>query len=169
MNIKEIIECIINHCKHFINGGSDEAVINNAKNILSLRLQRYRLNALEDYSSVKEYLTLWFANEDSEKLCCLFLDQEHRLIQCNNILFGSIHQCEGKAMKEIVRVAVISNASAIILSSDGPSIEQDDIEASSMIKLKEMQKVFSFIDVRVIDYILVCGTTTFSFKEKNMI
>ena len=169
MNIKPIIECVINHFTHFINGGSDEAVINNAKHILSLRLQRCRLNALEDYSSVKEYLTLWFANDESEKLCCLFLDQEHRLIQCNNILFGSIDQCEEQGVKEIARIAIMCNASAVIFSNNVPSIDPDNIEASSITDLKEVQQALNFVDIRVIDHVLICGTTSFSFKEKNII
>lgn len=166
INKHKVIESVYNTFLNFINSGSDEAVVDNAKRILSLRLKKNGINALEDFNSVKEYLTLWFANEDTEKTFCLYLDQEHRLIQCQNIFFGTINECD-KHAKEIARVALLSNASSIIFSSNVSSLPECDTSCAK--KIKMVKESLNLIDVRVIDHLFICGSESLSFKEEELL
>lgn len=168
MNIKKVTEYIFNLFAYFIDGGSDEAVINRAKRILMLRLQKKPISVLNDYSSVKEYLTLWFCGRESHLLCCVFFSQEHQLIKCCNILIGSVDECDKGAIKEIGGLAIACNASAVIFSNNVASIEPEAIDLSEHSQLKAVKDGLDLIDVRILDLILVSGSTCFSFKEKGM-
>jgi len=165
-NVNDFIASIYNQFLNFINSGSDDAVIDNAKRILSLRLKKKGINALEDFNSVKEYLILWFANEDAVKFCCIYLDQEHRFIQCQNVFFGSIKQCE-KHIKEISRTALMSNASSVIFSNNVRSLT--DYDTSCIKNIKIAQDALTLIDVRVIDHLFICGSEHFSLKEEGLL
>ena len=71
---------------------SDETLLGAALKILADQLVRGDL--LESPTATRNYLALRFANLEHEVFCCLFLDNRHRLIACDELFPGDCRRGE---------------------------------------------------------------------------
>lgn len=92
---------------------SDDEVIAEALRILAQRMMRG--SALTNPQATREYLAVRFADLQHEVFCCVFLDNRHRVIACEELFRGTV---DGASVhpREVVKEALIRNASAVILA-----------------------------------------------------
>src|SRR5690606_6183957 len=69
---------------------------------------------------VRHYLTARLRHQDRELFCCLFLDNRHRVIRCEELFQGTI---DGASVypREVVKRALALSAAAVIFAHNHPS------------------------------------------------
>ena len=123
--------------------------------------------ALTTPTSVKDYLTLHLAQEEKEVFSILWMDSQNRVIAHDDLFFGTLTQTSVYP-REVVKRALAHNAGAAILSHNHPSGFCDPSLADQAIT-RELKTALGYVDVRVLDHIIVAGTSTMSFAERGLI
>jgi DNA repair protein RadC len=143
---------------------SDEDVIAAALRILSERLARS--NALTNPRATREYLVMRFAGLEHEIFCCVYLDNRHRVIACEELFRGTI---DGSSVhpREVVKRALVHNAAAVILAHNHPSGVAEPSQADELIthRLKES---LALVDIRVLDHLVVGGAVAESMADRGL-
>jgi len=144
---------------------SDEVLIDAALKILADQLVRGDL--LESPSATRRYLALRFSSLEHEVFCCLFLDNRHRLIACDELFRGTI---DGASVhpREVVKRALAHNAAAVILAHNHPSGVAEPSQADELITLR-LKDALAFVDIRVIDHVIVAGAKVVSLAERGVL
>lgn len=97
----------------------------------------------------------------------LLLNHSHRLLSIVEISSGNV-SCTPVSTREVIQLALLKNASSVILSHNHPSgklcFSQSDIEITK--KLKEMCSLFS---IRLIDHIVLTQESYKSMMEENIL
>ena len=145
---------------------SDDEVIAKALSIIKRRLRKPG-EAMTSPQSVKDYLTIKLAELEHEVFFTLWLDGQHRVIQFGSMFRGTMNQTSVYP-REVVKEALRLNAGAVIFAHNHPSGMPEPSRADEMLT-KTLQEALALVDVKVLDHIIVGGTTTVSFAEKGLI
>jgi len=119
-----------------------------------------------DAKTTKEYLTFKLGHHESEVFALMFLNSQHQLIEYNEMFHGTIDSASVYP-REVLKVALSVNASAVILGHNHPSGSSVPSNADKRIT-KRLVDALGLIDVRVLDHVVV-GKTAFSFAEKGLL
>lgn len=143
-----------------------DRTIARALKILESRLS-YEGTAMGNPATTKKYLICKMSELKSEVFGMLMLDSQHRVIKSQNLFNGTI---DGASVypREVVRAALEANAAAVILYHNHPSGMPEPSMADRQIT-RRLVDALALIDVRVLDHIIVGGTTTRSFAEDGLI
>jgi len=144
---------------------SDEVLIDTALKVLAEKLVRGDL--FESPAVTRNYLALRFSSLEHEVFCCLFLDNRHRLIACDELFRGTI---DGASVhpREVVKRALAHNAAAVILTHNHPSGVADPSQADEMITLR-LKDALGVVDIRVLDHLIVAGAKVVSLAERGVL
>jgi|TARA_R110001583_G_scaffold18601_1_gene73814 DNA repair protein RadC len=112
----------------------------------------------------QNFLNLRLGYQEREVFAVLFLDSQHRLIQYQELFFGTI-DAAAVYPREVVKAALHHNAAAVIFSHNHPSGVSQPSQADISITDK-LKKALDLIDVRTLDHIII-GEDTFSFAESG--
>jgi DNA repair protein RadC len=93
----------------------------------------------------------------------LLLDTRHRLIRSEILFRGTV---DGAAVhpREVARVVVDANASAVILFHNHPSGVCEPSSADERITAR-LTETLALIDVRVLDHLIIGAAAEYSFAE----
>lgn len=112
------------------------------------------------------YLKAEIGNQAREFFMVICLNSSNQIIQKKVLFAGTIDQAQVYP-REIIKLGLIENASAIILVHNHPSgnskPSQDDLILTN--KLEELAKQFN---MRIHDHIIVTGHTAFSIKANRL-
>lgn len=88
-----------------------------------------------------------------EVFACLYLDNQHRFLQFDELFRGTI---DGASVypREVVKSALQHNAAAVILAHNHPSGIAEPSQADIHIT-KRIQSALDLVDIRVLDHIIV--------------
>lgn len=113
----------------------------------------------------RQYLQARLGGYQHEVFACLFLDNQHRLIQFEELFQGTI---DGAAVypREVVKRVLALNAAAVIFAHNHPSGVAEPSQADRLIT-KRLVQALSLIDVRVLDHFVVGGSDVVSMAEMN--
>jgi DNA repair protein RadC len=108
-----------------------------------------------------------YAGQQREVFGCMFLDNRHRLIRFDEVFHGTI---DGASVhpREVVKLALARNAAAVILAHNHPSGVAEPSQADELITAR-LRDALSLVDIRVLDHLVVGGTTVTSFVERGLI
>lgn len=125
-----------------------------------------RGETLTSPDKAKDCIKLKLAPYEHEVFVCLFLDNQHRVIACDELFRGTI---DGASVypREVVKAALHHNAAALIIAHNHPSGISDPSQADRVITAK-LKEALALIDVRVLDHFIV-GETVFSFAEHGLL
>jgi DNA repair protein RadC len=70
--------------------------------------------------------------------------------------------------REVVRIGLKLNASAVIFAHNHPSGSPEPSRADEMLT-NQLRQALSLVDVKVLDHFIVADTTVMSFAEKGLI
>lgn len=144
---------------------AEDDVIAQALGILARRVRRtICFNAPQ---VVKDFLAVRMSPLDCEVFAVLFLDAQHRLIECVDMFRGTISQTSVYP-REVIKTALRLNASAVILAHNHPSGLPDPSRADEHLT-QTLKTALQTIDVRTLDHIVVGGGETVSFAERGLI
>lgn len=145
---------------------SEGEVVAKALEIIERRLRKP--GAVVDSSQVvKDYLTIKLAELEHEVFAALFLDGQHRVIQYTEMFRGTLTQTSVYP-REVVKEALRINAGAVIFAHNHPSGMAEPSRADEALT-KTLKDALALVEVKVLDHIIVGGTTTVSFAEKGLI
>lgn len=117
--------------------------------------------------AVRDFLKIYFAGREYESFVVLFLDTQNRLITCEEMFRGTLSQTSVYP-REIVKTALAQNAASVIFSHNHPSGAPEPSRADEALT-QTLKAALALVDVRVLDHIIVGGTSTLSFAERGLL
>jgi DNA repair protein RadC len=126
-----------------------------------------RGDVLSNPDDTRNFLMSELSGRDYEVFACLFLDNKHRVIQFEELFYGTI---DGASVhpREVIRRTIINNAAALILAHNHPSGMAEPSEADITITQKLIE-LLSYLDVRVLDHFIIGDGYCLSLAEKGLI
>jgi DNA repair protein RadC len=94
------------------------------------------------------------------------LDSQHKLIDYREIFFGTINAASVYP-REVVKLVLVENAAAVILSHNHPSGTLQPSQADIAIT-KRLRDALALVDVSVLDHVII-GDGTYSFAEQGLL
>lgn len=147
---------------------ADNATIASALAILERRMTQQRAgHVLDSPNTVRNYLTLRYADQAYESFGCIFVDAQNRIIRCVDLFRGTLKQTTVYP-REVVRAALDANAAAVILFHNHPSGTAEPSGADRMLT-DALRSALTLVDIRVLDHLIVAGMRTYSFAEYGLI
>ena len=110
----------------------------------------------------------WFKHlQDSEreKFIVLCLNVKNQVVCFDVISIGSVSQCN-VSPREVVKSAILCNASSIILIHNHPSGDCTPSEADRNLTIG-LQNACSIFDIKVLDHIIIGNGEFYSIGEKS--
>lgn len=135
---------------------------------LSVLAQRHRRGrALTNPRHTQDYLRLKLGDRKHEVFGTLFLDSQHRMLQCAELFQGTI---DGAAVypRVVVQRALELNAAAVMFFHNHPSGVAEPSAADRTIT-RRLQDALALIDVRVLDHLVVSAGEATSFAERGLL
>lgn len=142
-----------------------QAVLEMAKRHLRDSLQRG--DALTSPDKTRDFLTAQLRAYKHEVFACLFLDNQHRIIEFEELFLGTI---DGAAIypREVAKKALSHNAAAVILAHNHPSGVTSPSQADKQITQK-LKQALALLDIRVLDHFVIGDGQAYSFAEHGLI
>ena len=122
---------------------------------------------IERPSSAFLYLQTIMGSYENEVFGSVFLDTQHRIICFEELFRGSINAANIYP-REVVKKALSVNAAAVIFVHNHPSGDPEPSEADKKITV-QLRETLNFIDVRVLDHIVIGAKECVSMTERGLI
>jgi DNA repair protein RadC len=142
---------------------TQEEILAMAKQLIERQFARGE--ALTSPNAAREFLMLELAMLEHEVFYCIFLDNQHRILQSEHCFQGTIDNANVYP-RELVKRSLTLNASALILAHNHPSGLPEPSEADRSITRKVIDAL-ALVDVRVLDHFIVGGAEVVSFAERG--
>ena len=142
-----------------------QAVMEMARRHFSEMLQRG--DALTSPEITRAYLSAQLRGYSFEVFACLFLDNQHRVIQWEELFRGTI---DGASVypREVAKRALFHHAAAVIFAHNHPSGINEPSQADRQITDK-LKQALGLFDIRVLDHFIVGDGLPYSFAEHGLI
>jgi DNA repair protein RadC len=130
-----------------------------------LASELHRPDAMTHPAACADYLRARIGGYPYEVFACVFLDNRHRVIACEELFRGSI---DGASVhpREVVRRCLSHNAAAVIFAHNHPSGVAEPSQADRDIT-RHLQQALKLIEVRVLDHFIIGGGTPLSLAERG--
>jgi DNA repair protein RadC len=126
-----------------------------------------RQPVLQNPRAVRGYLSVHYAGQEREVFGVMFLDNRHRLIAVEEMFLGTVDVASVHP-REVVKRALKLNAAAVILAHNHPSGVAEPSQADELITAR-IRDALALVDIRVLDHLIVGGTTVTSLAERGLI
>ncbi len=126
-----------------------------------------RGDALTSPDHTRTYLSAQLRDRHQEVFACLFLDNRHRVIEYEELFYGTV---DGASVhpREVVRRCISHNAAAVILAHNHPSGVAEPSRADEQIT-ERLKQALSLVDVRMLDHMIVGDGEVTSLAERGLI
>lgn len=126
-----------------------------------------RGNVLTSPEATREYLSAQLRGYTYEVFACLFLDNQHRVIQLEELFRGTI---DGASVypREVAKRALFHNAAAVIFAHNHPSGISEPSQADQNITDK-LKQALTLFDIRVLDHFIIGDGQPYSFAEHGLL
>ncbi len=142
-----------------------QATLEMARRHLGETLQRE--DALHNPLQTQQFLRAKLRHQTQEVFACLFLDNRHRVIEYEELFFGTINGASVHP-REVLKRALYHNAAALILAHNHPSGVAEPSNADKQLT-QQLKESLSLIDVRVLDHVVIGEGRVVSFAEQGLI
>jgi len=144
----------------------EDKIIETAMAILKSRIKTYEFSFTQA-DSVVQYLGLKVARLEHEVFGCLFLNNQHQLIEDEILFTGTI---DGASVypREVARAALDHNAAAVIYYHNHPSGLNVASLADKAITSK-LKQALGLLEIRTLDHIIIAGNEFVSFAQTGQI
>ncbi len=124
-------------------------------------------DVLTSVDACRNFLKAQLRDEPHEVFACLFLDNQHRVIEFSPLFYGTI---DGASVypRVVVEKALSKQAAAIIFAHNHPSGIAEPSEADKQIT-RRLTQALALVDIRVLDHFIVGDQAVLSFAEHGLI
>jgi DNA repair protein RadC len=122
--------------------------------------------ALTSVENAKKALQLRLAFKRHEVFVVVYLDCQHRIIECVDVFRGTLNAASVYP-REVAYQALQFNAESVMLCHNHPSGKSTPSEADKRIT-ESLRKALAMFDIHVLDH-LVIGEDVYSFAEHGLI
>ncbi|MGK2883665.1 MAG: JAB domain-containing protein [Rhodococcus sp. (in: high G+C Gram-positive bacteria)] len=122
---------------------------------------------LDSPTLVKNYFKVHFAGAERETFVVVFLDSQMRVIATEELFAGTLQQTSVYP-REVVKRALHHNAGGVIFGHPHPSGQCEPSRADEFLT-QTLKSALSLVDVRVLDHMVVSGSTCTSFAERGLL
>ncbi|KOC88014.1 RadC family protein [Winslowiella iniecta] len=129
------------------------------------RASMAREDALENPQATHQYLLSMLAHQEREIFMVIFLDNQHRVLNSQEMFAGSINSVEVHP-REIVREALKINAAALILAHNHPSGMAEPSAADGDIT-RQIVSAGLLLNIRILDHLVIGQGQYVSFAERG--
>lgn len=145
---------------------TEQKIINDALEILRLRIKKPD-TYITSPSDTISYLKLKLAELEHEIFAVMLLDNRHGVIHYEEMFRGTI---DGASVypREVVKLALKHNASAIIFGHNHPSGNPEPSTADENITVR-LKKALELVEIRTLDHIIVGGNQHTSLAERGIL
>lgn len=112
----------------------------------------------------KTFLSCKLGEYEREVFGVMLLNNQHQLIEFNELFFGTVDSASVYP-REVVKLVLEKNASAVIFAHNHPSGDATPSQADRRIT-ERLRDALALVDVRVLDHIVV-GSDCMSFAERG--
>lgn len=132
-----------------------------------IREAQFARVSLENPNAARDFLVAKLGMLEHEVFATIFLDNRHRVIAFEILFTGSI---AGASVypREVVKHALKHNACAVIFAHNHPSGVPEPSHADREIT-RELKDALRYVEVRVLDHIIVGGNQTTSFAQRGLL
>ncbi len=141
-----------------------QAALELGRRYLEARL--HRGDMLSSPEATRSYLTYRMKGLTYEAFVCLFLDNRHRVIRCEEMFRGTVDSAQVYP-REVVKRALVLNAAAVILAHNHPSGEAEPSHADRAIT-ERLKDALALIEVRVLDHLVIGDGVATSMAERGL-
>ncbi len=122
---------------------------------------------LTSSAATRDYLRARFKSCESEVFRCLFLNNQHHVMEFEELFRGTI---DGAAVypREVVKRALYHNAAAVIFAHNHPSGIAEPSQADIAITRK-LKTAMQTIEIRVLDHLVIGAGEVVSFAERGLV
>jgi DNA repair protein RadC len=124
-------------------------------------------DALTSPEATRRYLKMRLRGYPYEVFAGLFLDNRNRVIEYKELFTGTINSASVHS-REVVRAAITCNAAAVIFAHNHPSGVSEPSQADIHIT-ERLRQALEYIEVRVLDHIIIGEGEGTSFAERGLI
>ena len=144
---------------------SDEELIKDALKCLKRRFRKGKI--ITRPADMIDYLKLELAEREYEVFCVVFLDNRNRILVFEELFRGTVDSTHVYP-REIAKLALQHNASAVILAHNHPSGDTKPSVADQQIT-QRIKETLTLFDIRVLDHFVIGVLGATSFAEKGLI
>ena len=141
------------------------AVMEIARRALREKLDRGSM--LSSPQTVRDYLRLKLQERPHEVFVAVFLDAQNRVLAVEELFRGTLTQTSVYP-REVVKRALTLNAGAVIFAHNHPSGVAEPSRSDELLTAS-LKQALALVDVRVLDHLIVAGTSTVSFAERGLL
>ncbi|WP_308217669.1 JAB domain-containing protein [Paenalcaligenes niemegkensis] len=102
-----------------------------------------------------------------EHCIALYLDNQLRLIECEEIAKGTINQASIYP-RELLKSALVHHASAVILAHNHPSGIREPSQADLHLT-RHLKQALQLVDIRLLDHLIITANHATSLAERSQI
>lgn len=144
---------------------SETEVLAAAEDILLRRLQRQ--GSLANPAATDDYLRHRIGGMEHEVFIAIWLDNRHQIIGVEQLFRGSIAGAS-IYIREVAKAALRANAAAVIFAHNHPSGVAEPSSADREIT-QELKAALRFLEIRVLDHVVVGAGTTTSMAQRSLL
>lgn len=117
--------------------------------------------------AAKSFLVSRLGNLEYEAFWALWIDSQHRLIAAEAIFRGTLTETSVYP-RELLKLALRYNAASVVLAHNHPSGVAECSRADERLT-NHLKSALAMIDVKVLDHLIVAGTSCMSFAERGLL
>ncbi len=142
-----------------------QAVLEMSKRHLQESMQRG--DALTNPDDTKRFLSARLRDYPHEVFAILFLDNQHRVIEFEELFHGTIDSAAVHP-REVVRRALHHNAAALILAHNHPSGINEPSQSDQQIT-QRLKEALALVEIRLLDHFIIGDGEPTSLAERGML
>jgi len=124
-------------------------------------------SVLCDPRATREFMRMQLRDLPHEVFCCLYLDNRQRVIAFKELFRGTIDGANVHP-REVVKEALMRNASAVILAHNHPSGIAEPSQADELIT-RRLKDALGLVDIRVLDHLIIGDGVCESFADRGLL
>ena len=141
-----------------------QAILEMWRRYMQETVQRGHL--LNNTIDLHHYLFAKLRHQQQEVFACLFLDSRHRIIQFEELFYGTVHSSIVYP-REIIKRALYHNAEAVVLAHNHPSgiatPSQEDKQTTIQLKT-----ILEWVDIKLLDHLIIGDNAIVSLAAQGL-
>ena len=136
-----------------------------AQRVLARRMRNCQ--ALTSPQVVRDFLRVKLGTLEHEVFAVVHLDSQNRVIEYVEMFRGTVSQTSVYP-REVVKECLARNSAALLLVHNHPSGSTQPSRADEMLT-QTLKSALALVDVRVLDHLIVAGSSILSFAERGLL